>query len=49
MLKMNQQKEMIKRNSDQGYKSENSKTVKADYNLKEDSDYDENDENMAEL
>jgi TolA-binding protein len=36
-------------NSDQGYKSENSKTVKAEYNLKDDSDYEESDENMAEL
>ena len=36
-------------NADQGYKSEDSKTVKADYNLKEDSNYDESDENMAEL
>jgi hypothetical protein len=39
-------------NSGQGYKSEYSKTVKADYNLKEDSDYIEdenNEENMAEL
>jgi TolA-binding protein len=38
--------------SGQGYKSEYSKTVKADYNLKEDSDYIEdenNEENMAEL
>lgn len=36
-------------NSDQGLKSESSKTVKAEYNLSEDSDYNENDENMAEL
>jgi TolA-binding protein len=35
--------------SDQGYKSENSRTVKADYNLKEENDYEEYDENMAEL
>ncbi|HPS85343.1 MAG TPA: tetratricopeptide repeat protein [Spirochaetota bacterium] len=36
-------------NSDQGYKTDNSKTVKTEYNLNEDSDYEENDENMAEL
>jgi len=36
-------------NSDQGFKSETSKTVKAEYNLKADGADNENDENMAEL
>ena len=36
-------------NSDQGYKPESSKTVKAEYNLKEENENDDSQENMAEL